>query len=163
MPTLHPLLHSALIGIGATLFMDAWLMVLNRLGVPTLNFAYIGRLAGHAAGGTFLHASIGKAAPVAHESLLGWGVHYAVGVIFAVLLAALAGKEWLRAPTLWPALGFGLVTVLMPFLFMQPAMGQGIAASRTDAPGRNRIRSMVNHIVFGLGLYLAARLLTPWA
>ena len=41
---------------------------------------------------------------------------------------------------------------------MQPAMGAGVAASRTAAPLRNVLRSLVNHTVFGAGLYLAARL-----
>jgi len=42
---------------------------------------------------------------------------------------------------------------------MQPAMGAGFAASRTPAPMKNRIRSVANHAVFGLGLYLSAVIL----
>ena len=38
---------AALLGIGATAVMDAWLLLLKRLGVPTLNFAFIGRWVGH--------------------------------------------------------------------------------------------------------------------
>ena len=34
-----------LIGIGATAVMDAWLLLLKHLGVPTLNFAFIGQFA----------------------------------------------------------------------------------------------------------------------
>ncbi|RZJ03252.1 MAG: DUF2938 family protein, partial [Haliea sp.] len=52
--------------------------------------------------------------------------------------------------------GTGLLTVAAPWLLMQPAMGAGIASCRTPAPMKNRIRSLVNHAVFGLGLYLAA-------
>jgi hypothetical protein len=43
--------------------------------------------------------------------------------------------------------------VLFPFLVMQPAMGAGIAASRTRNPGAARLQSLVTHAVFGLGLY----------
>lgn len=42
---------------------------------------------------------------------------------------------------------------------MQPAMGAGIAAANTPTPWKNRLRSLANHAVFGLGLYLAAALL----
>ena len=49
-------------------------------------------------------------------------------------------------------------TVAAPWLVMQPAMGAGIASRRTPTPGRNRARSLANHLVFGLGLYLAAAL-----
>ena len=46
MTLLHETLTVVLIGGGATLFMDIWLMFLKRLGVQTLNFAFIGRSRG---------------------------------------------------------------------------------------------------------------------
>ena len=36
------------------------------------------------------------------------------------------------------------------------AMGAGIAARKTPTPWANRWRSLANHTVFGVGLYLAA-------
>ncbi|MDO8386583.1 MAG: DUF2938 domain-containing protein [Polaromonas sp.] len=151
--------HIALIGMGATAFMDAWLLLLQRLGVPTLNFAMIGRWAGHWRRGIWTHEAIAKAAPVRGELALGWLVHYATGIAFAGLLAGLAGRNWAHQPTLLPAMGLGIATVAAPWLVMQPAMGAGIAASRTPAPAKNRLRSLANHSVFGLGLYLAAVLI----
>ena len=74
---------------------------------------------------------------------------------FVTLLAALPGG-WLQAPTLWPALAFGVGTVAVPLFVMQPAMGLGFAARKTPAPLRNCARSLTNHAVFGAGLYLAA-------
>jgi hypothetical protein len=145
-----------LIGMGATAVMDAWLLLLQRLGVPTLNFAMIGRWSGHWRNGTWTHAAIAKAAPVPGEGALGWLVHYATGIAFAGLLAGIAGMDWVNHPTLLPALCLGIATVAAPWLVMQPAMGAGIASSRTSAPAKNRLRSLANHSVFGLGLYLAA-------
>ena len=55
----------------------------------------------------------------------------------------------------------GTITVVVPFLVMQPAMGARIAASRTPAPWNNRLRSLLNHAIFGVGLYLSA-VLTAW-
>ena len=43
---------------------------------------------------------------------------------------------------------------MAPFLLMQPCMGAGIAASRTPHPASARVHSLINHAVFGLGLYL---------
>lgn len=149
----------ALIGAGATAAMDMWLAVLGRLGVPTLNLALIGRWVGHWPRGVFLHQSIGKAAPVKGELALGWVTHYATGVAFAAILVVIVGMEWSRNPSLAPALGLGLATVAAPWFLMQPAMGAGIASSKTPAPARNRARSIANHTVFGLGLYLSAHLL----
>ena len=148
--------HILLIGVGATAVMDAWLLFLQRLGVPTLNFAMIGRWAGHWRRGTWKHEAIAKAAPVRGELALGWFFHYATGIAFAGLLAGIAGMDWVHQPTLLPALCLGMATVAAPWLVMQPAMGVGIASSRTPAPGKTRLRSLANHTVFGLGLYLAA-------
>jgi hypothetical protein len=148
--------HILLIGVGATAVMDVWLLLLQRLGVPTLNFAMIGRWAGHWRRGTWKHEAIAKAAPVRGELALGWFVHYATGIAFAGLLAGIVGMDWVHHPTLLPALGLGIATVAAPWLVMQPAMGAGIASSRTPAPAKNRLRSLANHTVFGLGLYLAA-------
>ena len=49
-----------------------------------------------------------------------------------------------------------LTAVAVPLFVMQPAMGLGVAASKTPAPLKNCTRSLVNHAVFGVGLYLAA-------
>ena len=151
-----------LIGLGATAVMDGWLIVLKRMGVKTLDFALVGRWVGHH--GRVAHAAIAKARPVAGERLMGWSTHYAVGVGFAALLVAVTGVDWLDSPTLAPALAVGVATVAAPLFVMQPAMGAGFAASKTPTPFRNCLRSLANHAVFGLGLYLAAlclRLLAP--
>jgi len=147
-----------LIGIGATAVMDVWLMLLKRLGVPTLNFAYIGRWAGHLAHGTFAHPAIAKSPPVPGELALGWLTHYAIGIAFAALLVAVQGMQWTGSPTLLPALAVGMATAAAPLFVMQPAMGAGIASSKTPTPLKNCLRSVANHTVFGLGLYLAAAL-----
>ncbi|MGE0331648.1 MAG: DUF2938 domain-containing protein [Ramlibacter sp.] len=150
-----------LIGLGATAVMDGWLLLLQRLGVPTLDFSMIGRWVGHWRHGVFRHAAIAQAAPVRHELALGWLVHYATGVGFAALLFAVAGAGWLHSPTPAPAIALGMATVAAPWLVMQPAMGAGTAARRTPTPARNRARSLANHTVFGLGMYLAA-VFTAW-
>ena len=149
-----------LVGIGATVVMDVWGMIQKALGMPTLGYALVGRWAGHLCRGKFAHEQIGRAEPIPGESPLGWTIHYAVGLVFAALLVAIEGVAWLRDPTWLPALAVGLATVVMPFFLMQPAMGAGIAASRTPAPWKNRLRSLATHAVFGCGLYLSAALLT---
>lgn len=156
MPSLPLTAHVMLVGILATAVMDAWLVLLARLGVPVAGYAMVGRWVGHCARGRFVHAAIAKAAPVRHELALGWAVHYAVGIAYAALLVAVTGTRWLVQPAPWPALAFGLATVAVPWFVMQPAMGAGIASRKTATPLKNGLRSLANHAVFGLGLYLAA-------
>lgn len=146
----------ALVGIGATAVMDAWLLLLSRLGVPTTSFALVGRWVGHMRHGRFTHTAIAKAPPVRHELGLGWGVHYAIGIGYAAILAAVQGGAWFEQPEFLPALAVGLATVAAPWFVMQPAMGAGFMALKTPTPLMNCLRSLANHAVFGVGLYLAA-------
>ena len=145
-----------LVGAGATVVMDLWLVLLKRLGVPVSSFALIGRWVGHFRHGRFAHAAIAKAPPVPGELALGWMVHYATGIAYAGLLVVLCGSTWLRQPSALPALVFGIATVAVPLFVMQPAMGAGFAAMKTPTPLRNGLRSLANHAVFGLGLFLSA-------
>ena len=136
---------------------------MRRLGVPTLNFAFVGRWVGHLLRGRFAHGAIARAEPVAGERAWGWLTHYTVGIAFAGLLVLVQGVGWMSQPTLAPAVLLGVATVLMPLLVMQPAMGAGLASSKTATPLKNCLRSLANHTVFGLGLYLSAAALARLA
>lgn len=151
-------LRAVLIGAGATLVMDAWALVLRRFGVPSLNFALLGRWVGHLPAGRWAHESIAKAEAVRSELLIGWLAHYAIGVSFSALTLSVFGLRWARSPSLLPALFIGVVTVVAPLLILQPALGLGVASSKTAAPLFNSLKSLATHTVYGLGLYLAARL-----
>jgi hypothetical protein len=151
-------LRVLLIGIGATAVMDAWLLLMKRLKRPTPSFALVGRWIGHILHGRWAHEAIARAAPVRGEQALGWALHYTAGVVFAALLVALAGPGWVRSPGPPAALGVGIGSVVVPLFVMQPAMGAGFASSRTPTPLKNCLRSLGNHTVFGIGLYLAAAL-----
>ncbi|AJX12044.1 DUF2938 domain-containing protein [Burkholderia ubonensis] len=159
--TADALLRLLLIGAGGTLVMDLWALFRRRaFGTPSLDYALVGRWLGHMASGRFRHASIVAAPPVRHERPLGWLAHYAIGIAFAGLPVALAGTQWISAPTLLPALAAGIGSVAAPFFVMQPAFGFGIAAARTPQPSVARRRSLVTHLSYGLGLYVAAQVLT---
>jgi hypothetical protein len=148
-----------LTGIGATAATDIWAIVRRRLlGTPLPDFAMVGRWIGHLPRGRLRHGSIAAAPPVKAELAIGWITHYAIGVAFALLLPALWGREWLRNPSFAPALIVGVATVAAPLFVMQPAMGAGVAARRTPRPWAARAQSVVTHAVFGVGLYLAARI-----
>jgi hypothetical protein len=151
------------IGFGATAFLDLWSIVQRyAFGVPFANWALVGRWIGHFPRGRFVHESIADAEPVAGERAIGWLAHYVIGIGYAVLLLAIVGLDWTLRPTPLPAILLGIATVAAPFLVMQPGMGAGIAASKTPNPGAARIRALVSHTVFGIGLYVSAMLLAAF-
>lgn len=161
MPDAMKLLASAvLIGTGATALIDLWGVARKRLlGVPSLDYALVARWLAWLPRGRFFHMPIAATPPVRGERLLGWVAHYAIGIAFAAVLLAVWGHGWLLAPTLGPAMLVGIGSVAAPLLVMQPAMGAGIAASRTPRPAIARLHSLVTHAVFGLGLYATGRAL----
>ncbi len=151
------ILGAIAIGIGATLVMDLWNLFLKRaFGMPSLDYCLLGRWLRHMPAGTLRHASIAAAPPTPHECTVGWVAHYTIGVVFALVLVVLTSGDWLARPTLLPALLYGIGTVVFPFFIMQPSLGLGIAASKTPNPTQARLKSLVTHTVFGVGLYVCA-------
>lgn len=149
-------LRTWMMGIGATVVMDIVAVVAKAwFGVPKSDWAMVGRWVGNFPRGKFRHASMGKAEPVSGELALGWLIHYVTGIAYAGLAIAVYGLDWARAPTLGRAMLIGTLMIVAPFFVMQPAMGAGVAASRMPNPLAARLRSFMNHIAFGLGLYVA--------
>ncbi|MGH8249830.1 MAG: DUF2938 domain-containing protein [Steroidobacteraceae bacterium] len=150
-------LAAALVGAGATAVVDLWALLLKHaFSIPSLSYCLLGRWLRHMLEGTFTHPGIAAAPQRRLECTAGWIAHYVIGVVFALAFVALGPNGWLSRPTLLPALSFGIATVLIPFLVMQPAFGLGIAASRTPKPLQARLKSIVTHAVFGIGLYASA-------
>jgi hypothetical protein len=157
--------RAIVVGSGGAALMDAWGLLARRaLNIQGLDYALLGRWIGHFPRGRFFHERIAAATPVPGERALGWAAHYAIGIGFAVLLLLVWGLDWARSPTLLPPMLVGMGTILAPWLVMQPAMGAGIAASRTPNPGAARLRNLATHAVYGIGLYLTAVALSlVWA
>ncbi len=149
--------RTLVIGLGATLAMDLWRLLLQKaFGVNSLDLALLGRWVGHLFRGRLSHRPIGKSPQVSGEIALGWISHYTIGLTFAGLLPLLWGQSWLASPSLIPALTVGIGTVLAPWLIMQPAMGLGIAAKNAPVPRAVRLRNLAIHSVYGFGLYASA-------
>lgn len=157
---LDNLFQTVLLGVGATVVLDVFSWLRKHLqGIPALNFAMLGRwLAGLPSGQPVLTP---HSRPVRGEAALGWLAHYVIGVVLAAALPLFWGPAWLAAPTLLPALGVGILSVAAPWFILQPALGAGLAARRMPRPWLARGRSLLAHTVFGLGLYLTARLIAP--
>lgn len=149
--------RAVMIGIVATAVLDIWILFLERaFGIAGPNWGHVGRWIGYFPRGRLFHESIASSPAIPNEIVIGWTAHYVIGIIYALILCVVAGDDWMRAPTLVPALTVGLATMVAPFFLMQPGMGAGVAASKTPAPNIARLKTVANHTVFGLGLFGAA-------
>ena len=139
-------LSAITIGIGATLVMDLWNLLLKRaFGLPSLDYCLLGRWVRHMPEGTLRHANIRTAPRKSHECAVGWMTHYSIGIGLAVGFVVLTSGAWLVRPTLLPALVYGIGTVVFPFFVMQPSLGLGVASSKTPIrrrPGSRAWRRM---------------------
>jgi hypothetical protein len=154
------LYRAILIGMGATALLDLWALVLDRIfGLPMANWGTGGRWFCHLARGKVVHDDIAKACAFPFELTVGWIGHYAVGIVFAGILLAVAPAGWAEHPTLMPAPIVGLVTVGAGWFLLQPGMGAGIAAATRPNANQIRVLNIAGHIVFGLGLYGSALLI----
>jgi hypothetical protein len=143
------------IGIGATLTFDLWGLILKyAFKIAPSNFCLVGRWILSILEGKFTHSNISSTPRKSMECTAGWITHYLTGIAFAVMFLVFVGKNWIQVPNVIPALIFGIITVSAPFFIMQPAFGMGIAAAKTAKPTQARLRSLMNHAVFGFGLYL---------
>jgi len=156
------LISAILIGLGATLTTDLWALFLKHaFKITAPNYCLVGRWLRYMPEGIFKHSNIASTPPKSTECTIGWIAHYMIGITFAIIFVAFVGDNWLQHPTPIPAIVFGVVMVLMPFFIMQPSFGLGVAASKTSNPTQARLRSLMNHTVFGAGLYLFG-LLVNW-
>ena len=151
------LISAILMGLGATLTFDLWGLFLKQtFRITPSNICLVGRWIRYMPAGTFKHSNIGSTPPKSGECTVGWIAHYLIGITFASAFVALVGNNWLQHPTPIPAIVFGVATVLAPFFILQPSFGLGFAASKTSNPTQARLRSLMNHTAFGVGLYLFA-------
>jgi len=157
-------MDTILIGVLATALFDVWLAFVQPriFGSPFNGFPSFGRWVGNFPKGRFIYDDFAKAAPVAHENLIGWIFHYAVGILFTGILVFVWGTDWLAAPNLTPALIVGIGSVVAPLCIIQPAYGLGFFASKTPKPRQAQMRSLVGHTVFGFCLYAAGLVVATW-
>ncbi len=156
---MQAVLGAVAVGLGATLTMDLWNLLLKRgFGIPSLNYCLLGRWIRHMPNGTFRHASIAGATRKPYECTVGWIAHYTIGISLALGFVALMSSAWLARPTWVPALVYGVATVVFPYFVLQPSLGFGVASSKTPRPAQARLKSLATHTVFGVGLYGCALL-----
>lgn len=156
---MNSILQAIFIGTGATLLMDLYALILKLFSIKSLDYKFVGRWVGYFPKGKFFHNKIMESPAITYEVTLGWITHYLIGITFAFLLVIIFGKKWIENPTFTPALVIGIITIIGPFLIMQPAFGFGIAGSNLPDPNKARLMSLLTHSIFGIGLYLSTLIL----
>jgi hypothetical protein len=149
------ILQMLVVGLVATVTLDLWQQIARLLfGLPITNWAMLARWFGHMPQGQFVQQDIGKAVPVRNERPLGWLVHYVVATSLGVLYLLLMEYVFHAAPGLVSAMLWSIVTIIMTWFVVEPALGAGFLASRTPNPTIARLYDFSTHIAYGVGIYL---------
>lgn len=121
-------------GLIGTATMTALLLIEPSLGLPNIA---IGQILSTALGLASAHLPSGAA--------IGWGIHFAVGVVFALLYAAVFARRLPGTPLVRGVLYGGLIFLLAQLIFM-PLVGGGVF-SRGDV--EMIAGSLLGHLVYG--------------
>jgi len=154
--------QGVLIGLIATISMDVLTVIAIRLGaIAPLTPNLVGRWFASVLSGHPIQADIAHTAPQRYEMALAIPGHYAIGITLACVYL------WITTQLAWPArradvaLGFALSTNSLPWLLMFPAMGYGLFGLHGPAGTRLFTSSLVSHAFYGVGLWVAARVVQP--
>jgi len=150
-----------LAGVIATVSMDVLSVVAVRVRlIAPLSPNLIGRWFASVARAHPLHADIARAAPSGHELAIALLGHYAIGMFLTALFVVMANRAGWPARSLSPALAFGMCTNVFPWLVMFPAMGYGFFGAHGPDGMRLFVSSLASHAFFGLGIWIAWRLMS---
>ena len=153
--------HVLLAGVIATASMDVLTAIAIRLrAIAPLSPNVIGRWFASVARAHPIHEDIGRAAPISHELAFVIPGHYAIGMCLFAVFVLLASRIGWPAKSLAAALTFGLCTNAFPWFLMFPAMGYGLFGAHGPVGTRLFISSLVSHTFFGLGIWIAVRVMS---
>ena len=141
-----------LIGVGGAALMDVWSLLLRRgFGIATLDYALLGRWIGHFPA---VDSCMTASRPLSRSSANDrWdGLRTTRSASRSPWSSSPPGGwSGCWSPTVAPAMLVGLATIVAPWFVMQPAMGAGIAGSKTPDPRATRLRNLGTHAVYGVG------------
>jgi hypothetical protein len=134
--------------------MDILAIVFGKLKIihPSIEPQVIGRWALYILRGKFVHKDIYKTPTLKNEKSAALISHYLIGIILAGVYLFMELKEPVTRDQPWIALVFGLLTILLPWLWLFPSIGIGFLASKKSKKSPYIITSLINHTDFGLGL-----------
>jgi hypothetical protein len=146
------------VGVGATLVMDASMVLASRLAPQVLaseklDVNLIGRWVGRLGRGPRQGEEITEAPAVAGEVALGLATHYLTGISLTQVYFTSLHRSGAQ-PSLVKATAFGVATAALPLLVMFPSMGYGVGGGRSQDARRMRSVMLLGHTAFGVGIGL---------
>ena len=141
------------VGIFSCLAFDLWQRIFKLLtGIPPSNWAMVGRWLINLIKNQQIFVENITAIETYHSELsIGWFFHYFVAILYAVVYFLLMEIKIIN-PGFFDGLIFGVISVIVPWFFFQPALGNGILASKTSEPIKVCLLALMMHTIFGIAI-----------
>jgi hypothetical protein len=145
-------------GVGATLTMDASMVLASRLApevfaTEKVDVNLIGRWVGGLGRGRRRGDDITTAPMLGSEVALGLATHYLTGIALTETYLIGLRRLGLR-PGPVKATAFGVATSVLPLFVMYPSMGYGCCGRHSGDARRVRSIMLLGHTAFGVGIGL---------
>ena len=150
---MHSLFVISIVGILACVVLDLWQRFLFLFfKIPPSNWAMVGRwLFLFLKSMVWVQRDLSQAPSIRNELYIGWGFHYAVAILYAWLYFFLF-KEGVTSLSLSGGTIFGIISVIVPWFFFMPALGNGIMARKSPNPFIACALALMMHSIFGLSI-----------
>ena len=147
------LFEITVVGVFSCLVFDLWQRIFKLLtGIPPSNWAMVGRwLLNLIKNRQVFVNNITAIKSYESELPIGWVFHYFVAILYAVVYFLLMEIKILN-PGFFDGLVFGIISVIVPWFFFQPALGNGILVSKTPEPIKVCLLALMMHTIFGIAI-----------
>ena len=154
------LFEITVVGVFSCLVFDLWQRIFKLLtGIPPSNWAMVGRwLLNLIKNRQLFVNNITAIKSYESELPIGWVFHYFVAILYAVVYFLLMELKILN-PGFFDGLVYGIISVIVPWFFFQPALGNGILASKTHEPIKVCLLALMMHTIFGIAIGIGFQLL----
>ena len=148
------------VGLLSTLSFDAIILVESFFTGHYLDWHMLGRITAYAlTKGQLIIWDWQQHAPVPYENLLGWFVHYAVGVAYALIYGFLILRQFGVRHSLQACLIMLWCLTIMPFCVLDPIAGLGFFGLLAPHPVILIALTFFNHSLYALCLWFWVNLL----
>ena len=149
----HFIFHSILAGIFCCVAMDIWQRILSFIfKITPTNWSTTGRwFIMLIKNKIIINENLDNENPIKYELQIGWFFHYWIAIVYAYAYYFLLVVDILDTSIL-SGLIFGLISVIVPWLFYLPASGKGFMGNKTPNPTLTRLLSISSHVVVGIFL-----------
>ena len=149
------LIYTIILGVIATFIMDVITWIKYYLfKTSSFDYALLGRWFLSLNNLQFFYNNITQATSQKYERATGWLLHYVIGVILCFIYIQI-NSTTTHLDSFISSIVFGFATTFIPLTIMQPILGFVFFANKTPAQWKNIKNSVIAHLNFGVGLFIA--------